>query len=237
MTSSKVRIYDLAKDLKLDSKRVMEEVRREGVDVSVPSNTISKELAEKIRNKYFPKKEAVVARSVRVVKKAARPASEEISIEAAGEDSSQDFSTNAPTTSELVSPPAVAQTPARSSASAPRLLKRLQPAARAEQPPVQLPTVTDAPHSQFADDSEIGSADAQDDAQLATTAAMELDEELSGDLASEITLEDGVSSAPAPFAPRAVEPAAQARQVRVLRPTAAALNAGIRHGDRAPAPI
>src|SRR3954464_12409040 len=68
--SSKVRIYDLAKELKLDTKRLIEEVRREGVDVSVPSNTISKELAEKIRNKYFPKKEPTVHRSIRVVKKA-----------------------------------------------------------------------------------------------------------------------------------------------------------------------
>ena len=56
VTSSKVRIYDLAKELKLDTKRLIEEVRREGVDVSVPSNSVSKELAEKIRNKYFPKK-------------------------------------------------------------------------------------------------------------------------------------------------------------------------------------
>src|SRR5687768_2642413 len=70
MTSYKVRIYDLAKELKMESKRIMEEVRREGVDVSVPSNTISKELAEKIRNKYFPKKEPTVQRAVRVVKKA-----------------------------------------------------------------------------------------------------------------------------------------------------------------------
>ena len=56
VTTSKVRIYDLAKELKLDTKRLIEEVRREGVDVSVPSNSVSKELAEKIRNKYFPKK-------------------------------------------------------------------------------------------------------------------------------------------------------------------------------------
>ena len=48
--TSKVRIYDLAKDLKIDTKRLIEEVRREGVDVSVPSNSISKELAEKIRD-------------------------------------------------------------------------------------------------------------------------------------------------------------------------------------------
>src|SRR3989440_12096316 len=75
--TSKVRLYDLAKDLKIDTKRLIEEVRREGVDVNVPSNSISKELAEKIRDKYFPKKEAAVKRAVRIVKKAARPVVEE----------------------------------------------------------------------------------------------------------------------------------------------------------------
>src|SRR5678810_51271 len=74
--SSKVRIYDLAKELKLDTKRLIEEVRREGVDVSVPSNSVSKELAEKIRNKYFPKKETTVKRAVKVVKRAALPATD-----------------------------------------------------------------------------------------------------------------------------------------------------------------
>ena len=70
--SSKIRLYDLAKELKLDTKRLIEEVRREGVDVSVPSNSVSKELAEKIRNKYFPKKETAAKRGVRVVKRAER---------------------------------------------------------------------------------------------------------------------------------------------------------------------
>jgi len=74
--SSKVRIYDLAKELKLDTKRLIEEVRREGVDVSVPSNSVSKELAEKIRNKYFPKKETAVKRVVKVVKRASLPTPE-----------------------------------------------------------------------------------------------------------------------------------------------------------------
>src|ERR1700754_3670336 len=74
--SSKVRIYDLAKELKLDTKRLIEEVRREGVDVSVPSNSVSKELAEKIRNKYFPKKETAVKRAVKVVKRASMPTTE-----------------------------------------------------------------------------------------------------------------------------------------------------------------
>ena len=74
--SSKVRIYDLAKELKLDTKRLIEEVRREGVDVSVPSNSVSKELAEKIRNKYFPKKETAVKRAVKVVKRAVTPSAD-----------------------------------------------------------------------------------------------------------------------------------------------------------------
>src|SRR5215510_6695704 len=79
--SSKVRIYDLAKELKLDTKRLIEEVRREGVDVSVPSNSVSKELAEKIRNKYFPKKETTVKRAVKVVKRAVLPATEAPAVE------------------------------------------------------------------------------------------------------------------------------------------------------------
>lgn len=66
-----VRIYDLAKELKQDTKRVMEELRREGADVSVPSNSVTKELAEKIRNKYFPKKETAPARAIKVIKKVA----------------------------------------------------------------------------------------------------------------------------------------------------------------------
>ena len=69
MIGKTVRIYDLAKELKQDTKRVMEELRREGADVSVPSNSVSKELAEKIRNKYFPKKETAPARAIKVIKK------------------------------------------------------------------------------------------------------------------------------------------------------------------------
>jgi len=52
----KIRIYDLAKELKLDNKKVIEDARREGIDVSVPSNTVPHEVAERIRLKYFPKK-------------------------------------------------------------------------------------------------------------------------------------------------------------------------------------
>ena len=67
---NKVRIYELAKEVKQDTKRIMEELRREGADVSVPSNSVSKELAEKIRSRYFPKKETAPTRTIKVIKKA-----------------------------------------------------------------------------------------------------------------------------------------------------------------------
>jgi hypothetical protein len=69
MTANKARITHLVEELKFDTKRLIDEIRREGVDVSVPSNSVSKELAEKIRQKYFPKTESDVKRSVKVVKR------------------------------------------------------------------------------------------------------------------------------------------------------------------------
>src|ERR1700755_3604948 len=68
--ASKVRVYDLAKELKQDTKRIIEDLRREGADVDVPSNSVPKELADKVRNKYFPKKEVAPARAIKVIKKA-----------------------------------------------------------------------------------------------------------------------------------------------------------------------
>ncbi|MEQ1762642.1 MAG: translation initiation factor IF-2 [Pyrinomonadaceae bacterium] len=69
--AKKVRVYDLAKDLKQDAKRVIEDLRREGADVSVPSNSVSVEIAEKVRLKYFPKTEVAPKRAIKVIKKKA----------------------------------------------------------------------------------------------------------------------------------------------------------------------
>lgn len=205
VTTSKVRIYDLAKELKLDTKRLIEEVRREGVDVSVPSNSVSKELAEKIRNKYFPKKEATVKRAVRVVKRAALPTPEPPEAEPEPEIQEPE--------------PVVAATPAAEpdehSVSVPepvkqpvtRLVKKLSPAVRAEAPAIE--EVTPPP------------------------------------IEPEPPAEPEIVPEATPAAPEAIAPTNGAevkttpvpsRQVRVLRPTAAALNAGIRPGERAPAP-
>src|SRR3954470_2750610 len=68
-----IRVYDLAREVKQDTKRVMEDLRREGADVSVPSNTVPHELAEKVRSRYFPKTEVAPKRGIKVIKKAARP--------------------------------------------------------------------------------------------------------------------------------------------------------------------
>jgi translation initiation factor IF-2 len=66
---NKVRVYDLAKELKQDTKRIIEELRRAGADVDVPSNSVPPEIADKIRSRYFPKTDAAPKRAIKVIKK------------------------------------------------------------------------------------------------------------------------------------------------------------------------
>ena len=209
--TSKIRIYDLAKELKLDTKRLIEEVRREGVDVSVPSNSVSKELAEKIRNKYFPKKETAVKRTVRVVKRAARPAEEVAPAiepeEPIIEHEPESVKVEPAPTSPVPQTPAAAPTAVKPITTQ-RLVKRLPTAVRAE-----------APAAAVAEPVVVQEPPARPD-----------------DLPAET-----VRPAPPVAVPEIVEPAktvpVPAHQVRVMRPTAAALNAGIRPGERAPTPV
>ncbi|HEX5887148.1 MAG TPA: translation initiation factor IF-2 [Pyrinomonadaceae bacterium] len=226
--SSKVRIYDLAKELKLDTKRLIEEVRREGVDVSVPSNSVSKELAEKIRNKYFPKKETTVKRAVKVVKRAVAPTAEAPAAEAEPEVHELeppvvaappvDEPVEAPPAAPSVSSPAIS--PAAKQPIPARLVKKLTPAARAEAPApevVEAPVVEPPPAPVESPVVQEPVAAAPIEATAAPSNGVEV-------------------KAPAPPPPAPPVPAPPSRQVRVLRPTAAALNAGIRPGERAPAP-
>ena len=65
----KVRIYELARELKMESRKILEDARRLGVDASVPSNTLEDAIADKIREMYYPKKEPVSSpRTARLVK-------------------------------------------------------------------------------------------------------------------------------------------------------------------------
>lgn len=189
VATSKVRLYDLAKELKIDTKRLIEEVRREGVDVSVPSNSVSKELAEKIREKYFPKQAATAKRAIKVVKKAARLIEEPSPVE-------EPPAIEAPVEAEAPEPEEIQveepEEPAKPLVT--RVIKKLAPAVRAPEPEIAPPTAQAA----------------QPEVEAAEPAA--------------------------PPAPAPQPPPPPGRQVRVLRPTAAALSQGIRPGERAPAP-
>jgi translation initiation factor IF-2 len=217
--SSKVRIYDLAKELKLDTKRLIEEVRREGVDVSVPSNSVSKELAEKIRNKYFPKKETAVKRAVKVVKRVAMPATETPTADGEAEVYEPEPMVAAPPTpAASVAEPVEAPPTTASTAKQPipaRLVKKLTPAVRAEAPGPEVfepPPIAEEP-------MPAAPPVVQEPVPVAPIEAS--------------APTNGVEvrkPAPAPPLPP------PSRQVRVMRPTAAALTAGIRPGERAPAP-
>ncbi|HXF06633.1 MAG TPA: translation initiation factor IF-2 N-terminal domain-containing protein [Blastocatellia bacterium] len=55
-TSRKIRIYELARELKLEPRRVIEEAQRLGLDVSMPSNTLTEEQAEQIRSRRFARR-------------------------------------------------------------------------------------------------------------------------------------------------------------------------------------
>lgn len=214
--SSKVRIYDLAKELKLDTKRLIEEVRREGVDVSVPSNSVSKELAEKIRNKYFPKKETTVKRAVKVVKRAVVPTAEAPVVEAEPEAQEPETADVAPQPAEPVEAPPVAPAAPKQPIPA-RLVKKLTPAARAEAPARE---VVEAPAAE---------------AEPAPEPPVVQESPLAAPIEATRASTNGVEVKTPAAAPPPPTPA-PSRQVRVLRPTAAALNAGIRPGERAPAP-
>jgi translation initiation factor IF-2 len=215
--TSKVRIYDLAKELKMESKRILEEVRREGVDVSVPSNTISKELAEKIRNKYFPKKEPTVQRHIRVVKKA-KPSEAEAEAPVPEVYAEPEVETAAPA-------PAAEQ-PSGGAATrplAPRV-KKLAPAARAEHPaatqPQQAAEPTPAPSE--------GAAEARAPEAPAPAEAPPAAEEFQAPAAEQMA---APAEAPAPGS------AAPGRQVRTLRLTDAARAEGIQPGQRVNIPV
>ncbi|HEX8745890.1 MAG TPA: translation initiation factor IF-2 N-terminal domain-containing protein, partial [Pyrinomonadaceae bacterium] len=246
--TSKVRLYDLAKELKLDTKRLIEEVRREGVDVSVPSNSISKELADKIRNKYFPKKEQAAPRRIVVVKHArpvAAPADETVPAEAMAETVAEmpllpvSEPAEVPPAPVAAAPEASAEPSADGEQPASRpvasrilLKKKPQPPAQRAEPPAQAsiqPPVIETP-------VEVEEASANGTGEAAALSEPPASEPVIQAAATEQLDATQPEMPPAEPAPAASQPPAPSRQVRVLRPTAAALSAGIRHGDRAPAP-
>jgi translation initiation factor IF-2 len=134
----KIRIYDLARELKQDAKRVMEDLRREGADVSVPSNSVSVELAEKIRLKYFPKTETAPKRAIKVIKATKKDDSHAAEEHTVAEEIEHVEAAETPAPPVKTPEPAPAESPAEKPRSVFKVLqKKTAPEPEAEIPEVQ----------------------------------------------------------------------------------------------------
>jgi translation initiation factor IF-2 len=203
---NKTRIYDLAKELKLDNKKVIEDARREGIDVSVPSNTVPNEVAERIRAKYFPKK-ATPKVAPRLIKHAHTEAA---ALAPAEEE------TYAPADAPAVEAPAAISQPAEPSRSEPRgpqvrVLKKAPPPAPIAPPAQAAPLVAEivtpaAPPAQVASPPTIETAEPSAPAIEPATpmAATPIAEPAA----------PPVTPPTSPVAPPAVRPGQQVRQLR-----------------------
>src|SRR6266508_3439041 len=73
----RVRLYELAKELRLESRQVVVDARRLGAMVNSPSSSVDEKTADRIRELYYPKKPAATehraARLVKTHKPAATP--------------------------------------------------------------------------------------------------------------------------------------------------------------------
>src|SRR5262249_7322161 len=73
----RVRLYELAKELRLETHQVVVDARRLGAMVSSPSSSVDEKTADRIRELYYPKKPAATehraARLVKAHKPAATP--------------------------------------------------------------------------------------------------------------------------------------------------------------------
>ena len=120
----KVRIYELARELKLESKKIIDDARRMGVDVSVPSNSLDDPIANKIREMYFPAKKETATPSTRTARlvKASKPAmTDEVALE------DPTLSPALPPLESPVAPVVEAEAPAVD-VSRPRIVKLAKPA-------------------------------------------------------------------------------------------------------------
>ncbi len=217
-----IRVYDLAREVKQDPKRVMEDLRREGIDVSVASNSVSHEVAEKVRGKYFPKTEIAPKRAIKVIKKAAQhddaphaeveaPAADAPVVEVLGEVAAAPVKVKTPVSP--VEEAAAAVTPS---------VKKL--AKKAEETPVEIaPVVEDAPAATVREPKRVSKAKV--DAATVETVAQTVSETPVAEAPTEN------ESGPVETAPvKAVGPSGTT--VKTLTLTKSAIEKGIKPGDK-----
>src|SRR5215470_5973299 len=70
----RVRLYELAKELRLETRQVVADARRLGAMVSSPSSSVDEKTADRIRELYYPKKTAVTEHRAARLVKAHKPA-------------------------------------------------------------------------------------------------------------------------------------------------------------------
>ncbi len=216
----KIRIYDLAREVKQDAKRVMEDLRREGADVSVASNSVSAEIAEKVRLKYFPKTEVAPKRAIKVIKKATKS------------DSAEPEET---VVDEVVTEPAVEEKPktkrlAKKAESVVEVPAEVEPvdvkAERADDkaPKVKKKVVSKKAIEAAADAKETAAAEKEDEVELPAT-----DETEAETIGSEEEVPVTESEEEKPKK-RILRPTGT--QIKQLTLTRDALNKGVKAGDR-----
>ncbi|HEX8070661.1 MAG TPA: translation initiation factor IF-2, partial [Pyrinomonadaceae bacterium] len=201
------------------------------------------ELAEKIRNRYFPKKEAAPQRSIRVVKKARHEGDEHGDIHVSVPPGAAAEHAEPVPAPEAPAPDAEDAGAGRPGGGAVRLVKKpLPPAARAEHPGATItgqkpaPALADLsyPTPQPVTEPPTSGPGPVEAAPVEAAAVAPVAVEQPGEaplVPIAPTDVPEVQPKPAPVAPP------PAKQIRMLRPTAAAINAGVRPGERAPAPV
>lgn len=234
--SKKVRIYDLAKEVKLDTKRIIEELRREGADVSVPSNSVSKQLADKVRNKYFPKIEKSPKRGIRVIKKKkARKTETPFENETLTEDTKEEI---IETDGEEFEIPEVLEEPKKETKKVVKLKKKaVKPKEESEEiekeEVVKTVETTETTKEETEKKAEITAAKEQSDNGKATTHKLRLRKQT----AEEKPVETKEEKSNGETAEKKSETSSKSgRQVTKLKLTKEALESGLKPGDRITTP-
>lgn len=251
---NKVRIYELAKEVKQDTKRIMEELRREGADVSVPSNSVSKELAEKIRSRYFPKKETAPTRTIKVIKKAPTSPSAADEIPAEAETPTPIIETKPQVeekkeekiiTTTATAPAKIEEEKAPTTTKRVLVLKKQPVAAPVEETSVTPTIVEPVEEKQVAEPEKV--APTVEETPVVPTVEVKpeevaptVEETPVVAVQPEEKKETLTPTAPAtPTGPKVFRPTGGAQVTRKLTLTKAALNSGLKQGERivAPTPV
>src|SRR5262245_41084545 len=74
----RVRLYELAKELRLETRQVVADARRLGAMVSSPSSSVDEMTADRIREFYYPKKPAATEHRAARLVKAHKPAATQV---------------------------------------------------------------------------------------------------------------------------------------------------------------